>query len=69
MQRSCPFYQHKGLPVEEGDHGWDDHTYRPWVEDRFAEQQVNVSHLTRILSTMESPKVPLLELLHLICAL
>ena len=41
VQRSCPFYQHKGLPVEEGDHGWDDHTYRPWVEDRFAEQQVN----------------------------
>ena len=27
VQRSCPFYQHKGLPVEEGDHGWDDHTY------------------------------------------
>ena len=41
VQRSCPFYQHKGLPVEEGEHGWDDHTYRPWVEDRFAEQQVN----------------------------
>ena len=67
VQRSCPFYQHEGLPVEDGDHGWDDHTYRPWVEDRFAEQQVNVSHLTRILSTMESPMVPLLELLHVIC--
>ena len=67
VQRSCPFYQHKGLPVEEGDHGWADHTYRPGVEDRLAEQHVNVFHLTRILSSMESPKVPLLELLHVIC--
>ena len=66
VKRSCPFYEHKELTME-----W----YLDWelcyrvegVEKRLKRQEINISHLTNILSKMENPKVPLLELLHVIC--
>ena len=57
VKRSCPFYEHTGLPVE----------YSGWVEERLSTQETNIAHLTSILKTMENPKKPLLELLHVIC--
>ena len=66
VKMCCPYYEHKGLLVEECS-GWEDDVYRPWVKQRLSTQQINISHLTRILSQMENPKVPLLELLHVIC--
>ena len=38
-----------------------------WVMERLSEQEINISHLTAILKKMENPKVPLVELLHVIC--
>ena len=66
VKKSCPYYEHKGLLVEECS-GWEDDVYRPWLQQRLSTQQINICHLTRILSQMENPKVPLLELLHVIC--
>ena len=62
VKRSCPYYEHTGLTVE-GSIGH----YHNWVEERFSANQTKISHLTRILQKMENPKVPLLELLHVIC--
>ena len=65
VKRSCPFYEHKGLPVEEYS-GWED-IYHDWVDERLSTQETNIAHLTRVLKRMENPKKPLLELLHVIC--
>ena len=37
VRRSCPYYEHNGLPVEEYS-GWED-IYHDWVEERFSTQE------------------------------
>ena len=55
VKRSCPFYEHKGLPVEEYS-GWED-IYHDWVDERLSTQETNIAHLTRVLKRMENPKI------------
>ena len=64
VKRSCPYYEHAKLPVGVG--SWGD-SYRDWVVERVSRQETNICHLTRILRKMENPKLPMLELLHVIC--
>ena len=60
VERSCPYYEH----VE--DFSYWARNYHDCVTER-ASKEENISHLTRILKEMENPKVPLVELLHVIC--
>ena len=60
VKRNCPYYEH----VEEFSY-WAKN-YHDCVKERVSKED-SISQLTRILKKMENPKVPLLELLHVIC--
>ena len=62
VKRSCPYFE---LPMEED--SYEGANYPNWLMERVSTHETNISHLTGILRKMENPKVPLLELLHVIC--
>ena len=66
VRRSCPFFT-LSPDLWTGDSGrlWD-LDIEEWVEARLAEEEVNVSLLTKILSKMEDRQTSLLVLLHVI---
>ena len=59
VRRCCPFF---ALPLFSDNESW---TY--WIEAQLNEKKTVMRHLTTILKQMKNPKVPLLELLHVIC--
>jgi len=65
VRRSCPFFT-LSPDLWTGDSGDWEINFDGWVEARLAEEEVNVSLLTKILSKMEDRQTSLLVLLHVI---
>ena len=66
VRRSCPFFT-LSSELWTGEYGrlWEAN-FKDWVEARLAEEEVNVSLVTKILSKMEDRQTSLLVLLHVI---
>ena len=43
-------------------------SFTAWIGSTFKEKKTNLNHLVKILKEMKNTKVPLLELLHVICS-
>merc|ERR1712107_930813 len=66
VRRSCPFFT-LSSELWTGEYGrlWEAN-FKDWVEARLAEEEVNVSLVTKILSKMEDRQTSLLVFLHVI---